>query len=99
MPPRCWFCCPLRLPLAKPRKSSRRSRHPRPPATPAAPSSTSDAQAPNRAVAYYHLALANIYEDEALENGNVDASRLAVEEYKIRTQRRPDFAAVERRAG
>ena len=53
-----------------------------PAATPAASPSTGDAQAPNRAVAYYHLALANIYEDEALENGNVDASRLAVDEYK-----------------
>jgi tetratricopeptide (TPR) repeat protein len=33
-------------------------------------------------VAYYHLALANIYEDEALENGNNDDARLAVDEYK-----------------
>jgi tetratricopeptide (TPR) repeat protein len=40
------------------------------------------AQAADRSVAYYHLALANIYEDEALENGNTDASRLAVDEYK-----------------
>jgi len=47
------------------------------PATPDA--STAD---PNRSVAYYHLALANIYEDEALENGNTDAARLAVDEYK-----------------
>jgi tetratricopeptide (TPR) repeat protein len=43
---------------------------------------TGAAQAPDRSVAYYHLALANIYEDEALENGNTDASRLAVDEYK-----------------
>src|ERR1700679_4363335 len=41
------------------------------------PSASSD-----RGVAYYHLALANIYEDEALENGNTDAARLAVDEYK-----------------
>jgi tetratricopeptide (TPR) repeat protein len=40
------------------------------------------AQEPDRAVAYYHLALANIYEDDALESGNTDASRLAVDEYK-----------------
>ncbi len=56
------------------------------PATPAATPSMSPAPGAdgqtNRAVAYYHLALANIYEDEALENGNVDASRLAVDEYK-----------------
>src|ERR1700678_1754149 len=43
-----------------------------------APAANSTAQAPDRSVAYYHLALANIYEDEALENGNTDASRLAV---------------------
>src|SRR6202522_3191096 len=36
----------------------------------------------DRGIAYYHLALANIYEDEALENGNTDAARLAVDEYK-----------------
>jgi tetratricopeptide (TPR) repeat protein len=40
------------------------------------------AQSSDRAVAYYHLALANIYEDEALENGNNDDARLAVDEYK-----------------
>jgi len=52
--------------------------------TPAAPTTAAvgAAQAPDRSVAYYHLALANIYEDEALENGNTDASRLAVDEYK-----------------
>ena len=38
--------------------------------------------APDRAVSYYHLALANIYEDQALETGNADSSRLAVDEYK-----------------
>jgi tetratricopeptide (TPR) repeat protein len=42
----------------------------------------SSAQSSDRAVAYYHLALANIYEDEALENGNNDDARLAVDEYK-----------------
>jgi tetratricopeptide (TPR) repeat protein len=47
--------------------------------TPAKPSA---AQQPDRSVAYYHLALANVYEDEALENGNNDAARLAVDEYK-----------------
>jgi len=36
----------------------------------------------NRSVAYYHLALANIYEDEALESGNSDSARLAIDEYK-----------------
>ncbi|HEY1902871.1 MAG TPA: tetratricopeptide repeat protein [Terracidiphilus sp.] len=48
----------------------------------AAPSASAATQPSNRAIAYYHLALANVYEDEALENGNTDAARLAVDEYK-----------------
>ncbi len=47
----------------------------------AAPSS-GVTQLPNRAAAYYHLGLANIYEDEAGETGNNDDARLAIEEYK-----------------
>jgi tetratricopeptide (TPR) repeat protein len=47
----------------------------------AAPSS-GPAELPNRAAAYYHLGLANIYEDEAGETGNNDDARLAIEEYK-----------------
>ncbi|MGA2539591.1 MAG: tetratricopeptide repeat protein [Terracidiphilus sp.] len=48
------------------------------PATPA----PATAQEPDRSVAYYHSALADVYEDEALESGNADDSRLAVDEYK-----------------
>ena len=47
-----------------------------------APAGDKTEDSANRSVAYYHLALANIYEDEALENGNTDAARLAVDEYK-----------------
>jgi tetratricopeptide (TPR) repeat protein len=42
----------------------------------------SSPQSSDRAVAYYHSALANVYEDEALESGNNDDARLAVDEYK-----------------
>jgi len=56
-------------------------------ASPAAPSS-------DRAIAYYHLALANIYEDEALENGNTDAARLAVDEYKNALNADPNSAQL-----
>jgi len=49
-------------------------------AVPAATATASPQQ--NRSVAYYHLSLANIYEDQALENGNMDAARQAVDEYK-----------------
>ncbi len=51
-----------------------------PAAKPAAPQAA--APQPDRAVAYYHLALASIYEDDAVENGNNDDARLAVDEYK-----------------
>ena len=52
------------------------------PALPATTATAGASQSPNRSVAYYHLALANILEDEALENGNTDAARQAVDEYK-----------------
>ena len=62
-----------------------------PSAAVAAPApSAADTQKPDRSVAYYHLALANVYEDEALENGNSDASRLAVDEYKYALNADPD---------
>jgi tetratricopeptide (TPR) repeat protein len=38
--------------------------------------------APDRATAYFHVGLANIYESEAGETGNTEDARLAVEEYK-----------------
>jgi len=53
-----------------------------PPTAQQAPSQKPASQQPDRSIAYYHLALANVYEDEALENGNNDAGRLAVDEYK-----------------
>ncbi len=37
---------------------------------------------PDRASAYFHVGLANIYESEAGETGNAEDARLAVEEYK-----------------
>jgi tetratricopeptide (TPR) repeat protein len=71
------------------------------PVKPAAPpqtgqSSLHPAAAANsdRSIAYYHLALANIYEDEALENGNTDAARLAVDEYKSALNADPNSAQL-----
>ena len=52
------------------------------PALPAPAATAGAPQLPNRSVAYYHLALASDYENEALENGNMDAARQAVDEYK-----------------
>jgi tetratricopeptide (TPR) repeat protein len=40
------------------------------------------ASIPDRAAAYFHVGLANIYESEAGETGNAEDARLAVEEYK-----------------
>ncbi len=42
---------------------------------------TSGAQ--NRAQAYYHLALAGVYEDDALSDGRTDEVSKAIEEYKL----------------
>jgi tetratricopeptide (TPR) repeat protein len=52
------------------------------------------AQPSGRAVAYYHSALANIYENEALENGNNDAGRLAIDEYKSALNADPSSAQL-----
>jgi len=71
------------LPIA-PISAQNAAAKPAPAAATRAPASANDAagQPSSRSVAYYHLALANIYENEALENGNTDAARLAVDEYK-----------------
>jgi tetratricopeptide (TPR) repeat protein len=50
--------------------------------TPQAASAAPVASIPDRAAAYFHVGLANIYESEAGETGNAEDARLAVEEYK-----------------
>jgi tetratricopeptide (TPR) repeat protein len=49
------------------------------------PAKPADAAAttPNRAQAYYHLALASTYEDEAVTDGRTDLVTQAIEEYKL----------------
>ena len=51
---------------------------------------TSSTPAPNRAVAYYHLALAATYEDDALSDGRPDDITRAIEEYKLALDADPD---------
>jgi tetratricopeptide (TPR) repeat protein len=51
--------------------------------SPKAPVSQALAQAPDRASSYYHLALANTYEEEAVELGKPELVSRAVEEYKL----------------
>jgi tetratricopeptide (TPR) repeat protein len=41
------------------------------------------AQAPDRAQAYYHVALASIYEDQAVSQGQQEYINRAIEEYKL----------------
>src|SRR5580658_5847998 len=47
--------------------------------TPATPATTE----PNRAQAYFHLALAGVYEDDAISDGRTDEVNKAIEEYKL----------------
>lgn len=52
----------------------------------AAPGTAPASQAtnePNRALAYYHLALAGVYEDDAISDGRTDEVNKAIEEYKL----------------
>jgi tetratricopeptide (TPR) repeat protein len=67
--------------------------------SPAAPASTATtdagaAQAPNRALAYYHLALAATYEDDALSDGRQEDVTHAVEEYKLALDADPNSAEL-----
>jgi tetratricopeptide (TPR) repeat protein len=52
------------------------------PAESATPAGTT-APPPDRAVAYYHLALADTYEEEAVESGRPEFVTHAIEEYKL----------------
>lgn len=68
------------------------------PSTPAATSTQSKASAaptePNRATAYYHLALASVYEDDAVSEGRSDEVNRAIEEYKLALNADPNSAEL-----
>jgi tetratricopeptide (TPR) repeat protein len=49
---------------------------------------------PNRALAYYHLALASVYEDDAISDGRSDEVNRAIEEYKLALNADPDSAEL-----
>ena len=53
-----------------------------PTSSPQAAAADATSPSPDRATAYFHVGLANIYETEAGETGNTEDARLAVEEYK-----------------
>ena len=52
------------------------------------------AQSSNRATAYYHAALAGMYEDNAISDGRADEVTRAVEEYKLALNADPDSASL-----
>lgn len=60
-----------------------------PPADTAASAGT-ETQAPNRALAYYHEALADLYEDDAVNEGHPEEITRAIEEYKLALDNDPD---------
>jgi tetratricopeptide (TPR) repeat protein len=63
-------------------------------ASTAANNSAAAAQEPNRAQAYFHLALAATYEDDAISEGRPDDVSHAIEEYKLALDADPDSAEL-----
>ena len=49
---------------------------------------------PNRALAYYHLALASVYEDDAISEGRSDEVNHAIEEYKLALNADPNSSEL-----
>jgi tetratricopeptide (TPR) repeat protein len=48
----------------------------------------------SRAQAYYHLALASVYEDDAVSDGHTDEINQAIEQYKLALNADPDSAEL-----
>ncbi len=59
-----------------------------------AATAASTAQLPNRAQAYYHLALAATYEDDAMSEGRPEDVTHAIEEYKLALDADPNSAEL-----
>ena len=58
------------------------------------PSPATAATEPNRAVAYFHLALAAVYQDDATSDGRTDEVNKAIEEYKLALNADPNSAQL-----
>jgi len=63
-------------------------------AKPASPESVQPPTVQNRALAYYHLALAATYEDDAMSDGRPEDVTHAIEEYKLALDADPDSAEL-----
>jgi tetratricopeptide (TPR) repeat protein len=65
------------------------------PSQPAAPASADAAQASNRANAYFHSAMADLYEEEAVNSGRPEFVQHAIEEYKAAINADPGSEALQ----
>ncbi|MFP5206350.1 MAG: tetratricopeptide repeat protein [Acidobacteriota bacterium] len=59
-----------------------------------APAAAPSTPAANRALAYYHAALAGMYEDNAISEGRPDEVTRAIEEYKLALNADPDSPSL-----
>ncbi|MFZ0392717.1 MAG: tetratricopeptide repeat protein [Terracidiphilus sp.] len=65
------------------------------PPKPAANASADTSQAPNRASAYFHSAMADLYEEEAVNSGRPEYIQHAIDEYKYAINADPGSAELE----
>jgi tetratricopeptide (TPR) repeat protein len=78
-------------PVAAPAQTPKASVPPQAVATnPASAAATED----DRSQAYYHLALASVYEDDAVSDGRTDEINQAIEQYKLALNADPDSAEL-----
>ena len=87
----CEQCAASRQPSST--QPRRQGAAPSPRQPEAAPSQPPAAE-PNRAQAYYHLALASVYEDDAVSDGRPDEVNKAIEEYKLALNADPNSAEL-----
>jgi len=78
-------------PTAAPAQTPQVASAPKPAST--APGATSGTET-NRAQAYYHLALASVYEDDAVTEGRTDEVNQSIEQYKLALDADPDSAEL-----
>jgi tetratricopeptide (TPR) repeat protein len=64
------------------------------PAAPAPAKPAESTPAPDRSTAYFHLGMANIYEEEAVEMGRQELVGRAIEEYKLAINADPGSAQI-----
>ncbi len=80
----------IALPLRPASAQSSDASQPAAAASPASPATADTPQVPDRSKAYYHLALANTYEEDAVNSGSQEFANRAIDEYKIALSADPD---------